>query len=109
LFAVCIIDEECDDLPLVPLMLEDLLDLDDLLDLPELLELVLLEESLGIEVLPPEELVLLSYELGLLVLEPVPPVLPTAPAAASLWRRFDASCVLVEEPLPVLEPLPLEP
>jgi len=110
LLAVCIADEWCDELPLVPLMLdEDLLDF----DLPDLLEPLLELVSLGIEVLPPDELVLLLVELGLLVLDPVPPVLPTAPEDASPWRRLDASELpvepLVEEPLPMLEALPLEP
>jgi hypothetical protein len=67
----------------MPLMLEDLLDFD-FVDLPGLLELVL-EVSLGIEVLPLAELVL-PDALGVLA---------------------DAS--FVEEPLPMLELLPLAP
>jgi len=79
LLAVCIEDELCD-VPLVPLMLEDLLAFDDFDDL-------LLELSLGIDVLA------LSSEadaLGVLVLELALP-----------FR--------LEEPVPVLDALPLAP
>jgi len=110
LVAVCIDDELPLDEPLMPLvplvpLLEDLLDLLDLLDLPEL---ELLEVSLGIELLPPEELVLLPMLLGLLVLEPMPPVVPAVPAC-DVSLPEEPLAPMLELPLPLLEPLPLEP
>jgi hypothetical protein len=63
----------------------------------------LLEVSLFIEALPPDALVLLSVALGLLVLEPVPAVVPAAPA------DVPEELPRLDEPLPMLELLPLEP
>ncbi|HZZ94684.1 MAG TPA: hypothetical protein VFE23_19140 [Usitatibacter sp.] len=94
--AVCIEDEEPG---AVPLMLDVLPLFEDLLDLDDLLESLLLDVSLGIELVPdelvPDELV--PDELGLLVPVPVVPAVPD-------WELFR-----LDEPLPMLELLPLVP